>query len=270
MKEKPSSGIKQFLLTLLATTFSIILTFGTSAIIDRRHKEAAKKEMVMMIIYDFDKTIERAQEAESAIHQAKEVELEVARHPEYYDSLRFYIMPAVTVASEEFSETTENIFSSNIETMPAVTVASEEFSETTENIFSSNIETFNTLGNVNFVHEVSSFYSQRRSYQQVLDELKKKVLESGYAQYIESFLDIGFPTYYYTSYSFLKSFQATRNRCMQMMKVSEEELKEFSNQRLVNEDHSEDPGSTNEQMLMELFEEEEILKQAIEKLTQKH
>ena len=245
MKEKPSSGTKQFLLTLLATTFSIILTFGTSAIIDRRHKEAAKKEMVMMIIYDFDKTIEQAQEAESAIHQAKEVELEVARHPEYFDSLRFYIMPAVTVASEEFSETTENIFSSNI-------------------------ETFNTLGNVNFVHEVSSFYSQRRSYQQVLDELKKKVLESGYAQYIESFLDIGFPTYYYTSYSFLKSFQATRNRCMQMMKVSEEELKEFSNQRLVNEDHSEDPGSANEQMLMELFEEEDILKQAKEKLTQKH
>ena len=71
MKEKPSSGTKQFLLTLLATTFSIILTFGTSAIIDRRHKAAAKKEMVMMIIYDFDKTIEQAQEAESAIHQAK-------------------------------------------------------------------------------------------------------------------------------------------------------------------------------------------------------
>ncbi len=53
MKEKPSSGIKQFLLTLLATTFSIILTFGTSAIIERRHKAAAKKEMAMMIIYDF-------------------------------------------------------------------------------------------------------------------------------------------------------------------------------------------------------------------------
>lgn len=246
MKEKPSSGTKQFLLTLLATTFSIILTFGTSAIIDRRHKEAAKKEMVMMILYDFDKTIEQVQKAESAIHQAKEVELEVARHPEYYDSLRFYIMPAVTVASEEFSETTENIFSSNI-------------------------ETFNTLGNVNFVHEVSSFYSQRRSYQQqVLDELKKEVLESEYAQNIESFLDIGFPTYYYTCYAYLKSIQTTRNRCMQMMKVSEEELKEFSNQRLVNEDHSEDPGSTNEQMLMELFEEEDILKQAKEKLEQNH
>ena len=243
MKEKPSSGTKQFLLTLLATTFSIILTFGTSAIIDRRHKAAAKKEMVMMILYDFDKTIEQVQKAESAIHQAKEVELEVARHPEYYDSLRFYIMPAVTVAAEEFSETTENIFSSNI-------------------------ETFNTLGNVNFVHEVSSFYSQRRSYQQqVLDELKKEVLESEYAQNIESFLDIGFPTYYYTSYAFLKSFQATRNRCMQMMKVSEEELKEFSQMRSVNNEHGEE-GISSQQLLLEMVEDDEIIRQAKEKLEQ--
>ena len=243
MKEKPSSDTKQFLLTLLATTFSIILTFGTSAIIDRRHKAAAKKEMVMMILYDFDKTIEQVQKAESAIHQAKEVELEVARHPEYYDSLRFYIMPAVTVASEEFSETTENIFSSNI-------------------------ETFNTLGNVNFVHEVSSFYSQRRSYQQqVLDELKKEVLESEYAQNIESFLDIGFPTYYYTSYAYLKSIQTTRNRCMQMMKVSEEELKEFSQMRSVNNEHGEE-GFSNQQLLLEMVEDDEIIRQAKEKLEQ--
>ena len=242
MKEKPSSGTKQFLLTLLATTFSIILTFGTSAIIDKRHKAAAKKEMVMMILYDFDKTIEQVQKAESAIHRAKEAELEVARHPEYFDSLRFNIMPAVTVAAEEFSETTENIFSSNI-------------------------ETFNTLGNVNFVHEVSSFYSQRRSYQQVLDELKKKVLESGYAQYIENFLDIGFPTYYYTSYSFLKSFQATRNRCMQMMKVSEEELKEFSQMRSVNNEHDEE-GTSSQQLFQETIEADEIIRQAKEKLEQ--
>ena len=242
MKKNISSDTKNFLLTLLATTFSIILTFGTSAIIDRRHKAAAKKEMVMMILYDFDKTIEQVQKAESAIHQAKEAELEVARHPEYFDSLRFNIMPAVTVAAEEFSETTENIFSSNI-------------------------ETFNTLGNVNFVHEVSSFYSQRRSYQQVLDELKKKVLESGYAQYIESFLDLGFPMYYYVSYAFLKSLQTTRNRCMQMMKVSEEELKEFSQMRSVNNEHSEE-GTSSQQLFQETIEADEIIRQAKEKLEQ--
>ncbi len=97
MKEKPSSGTKQFLLTLLATTFSIILTFGTSAIIDRRHKEAAKKEMVMMIIYDFDKTIEQLEDVSSAFQKAKRDQQELAFHPEYLDSLRFQFTDAFKV-----------------------------------------------------------------------------------------------------------------------------------------------------------------------------
>ena len=243
MKEKPSSGTKQFLLTLLATTFSIILTFGTSAIIDRRHKAAAKKEMVMMILYDFDKTIEQVQKAESAIHRAKEAELEVARHPEYFDSLRFNIMPAVTVAAEEFSETTENIFSSNI-------------------------ETFNTLGNVNFVHEVSSFYSMRHKYEEDLLVGYKKEMESGLMEPIGKFLEFDFPNYYFTNQLYLNALKSTRDLCMKMMKVSEDEMKEFSNQRVVNEDHGEDYGISNEQLMKEMFEEEEILKQAREKLTQ--
>ena len=85
MKEKPSSDTKQFLLTLLATTISIILTFGTSAIIDRRHKAAAKKEMVMMIIYDFDKTIEQVQYTDSVFQQASKAQQEIALHPESFN-----------------------------------------------------------------------------------------------------------------------------------------------------------------------------------------
>ena len=243
MKEKRSSDTKQFLLTLLATTISIVLTFGTSAVIERRHKEAAKKEMVMMILYDFDKTIEQVQNTHSAIQRARDVELEIARHPEYYDSLCFNIMPAIAATSEDFSETTETIFSSNI-------------------------ETFNTLGNVNFVHEVSSFYSKRRSYQQhVLDELKKEVYGSEYAQHMEGFLGISFPMHYYTSWEFLKSFQETRNRCMQMMKVSEEELKEFSQMRSVSNEHSEDD-TFDKQMLQEMMDADDIIRQAKENLEQ--
>ena len=244
MKEKPSSGTKQFLLTLLATTFSIILTFGTSAIIDRRHKAAAKKEMVMMILYDFDKTIEQLEDASSAFKKAKLSQQELAFHPEYFDSLRFQFTDALMVVQMEFSETTENIFSSNI-------------------------ETFNTLGNVNFVHEVSSFYSLRHKYEEdLLVGYKKEVSESGLMESVGKIIKLDFPDYYFTNQVYLKSMKSTRDLCMKMMKVSEEELKEFSNQRLVNEDHSEDPGSTNEQMLMELFEEEDILKQAKEKLEQ--
>ncbi|KWW25656.1 MAG: hypothetical protein F082_600 [bacterium F082] len=197
-----------------------------------------------MILYDFDKTIEQVQKAESAIHQAKEAELEVARHPEYFDSLRFNIMPAVTVAAEEFSETTENIFSSNI-------------------------ETFNTLGNVNFVHEVSSFYSMRHKYEEdLLVGYKKEMTESGLMNSVGKLLKFDFPNYYFMNQVYLKSLKSTRDLCMKMMKVSEDEMKEFSNQRVVNEDHGEDYGISNEQLMKEMFEEEEILKQAIEKLEQ--
>ena len=113
MKEKPSSDTKQFLLTLLATTFSIILTFGTSAIIDRRHKEAAKKEMVMMIIYDFDKTIEQVQYADSVFRQAFKAQQDAILHPEHFNSHYSTFMASVQLIYTEFSETTEKVFSSN-------------------------------------------------------------------------------------------------------------------------------------------------------------
>ena len=45
------------MLALLATTISIVLTFGTAAIIENHKKKTAKKEMVMMVLNDFDKTI---------------------------------------------------------------------------------------------------------------------------------------------------------------------------------------------------------------------
>lgn len=47
-----SEELKQFVMTLVATTVSIVLTFGTTAIIDRHKKRADKRELVMMIMYD--------------------------------------------------------------------------------------------------------------------------------------------------------------------------------------------------------------------------
>ncbi len=98
------SAWQQFLLSLLATTVSIVLTFGTSGFIEWRQKEAAKKEMVMMIVYDFDKTMEDVQKAETAFKQASELQQLIALHPEYYDSLRFQFTPAVT-AKRSFNRT---------------------------------------------------------------------------------------------------------------------------------------------------------------------
>lgn len=242
MKKIESSNLKQFLLSLLATTFSIVLTFGTSAIIEKRHKKAAKREMVMMIIYDFNKTIEQVQNADSAFREASLLQQEVALHPENYDRLRFRFKPAVMFASNEFAETTEKIFSSNI-------------------------ETFNTLGNVNFVQEVSSFYNARRDYKEtVLDPLKEQVSKSPVSRSIEDLFNFDFPEYSFNNSNSLEIMRKIRNRCMQMMKVKEDELEKFSRQRSVTEDNREEDNTNHEQMLEELIRANELIKQAKEKL----
>jgi len=235
---------QQFLLSLLATTVSIVLTFGTSGFIEWRQKEAAKKEMVMMIVYDFDKTIEDVQKAETAFKQASELQQLIALHPEYYDSLRFQFTPAVTVSQMAFSETTENIFSSNI-------------------------ETFNTLGNVNFVHEVSNFYGMRKRFQeQVLDVLKNTVNESAFSKSVENLFKFDFPDNYYMTRIYLSSMKRSRNLCMKMMKISEEEMKEFSQLRLVDEKNSLGDEVLEQGFVNEMLEAESIINEAKKKLQQ--
>lgn len=237
-------GMKQFLLSLLATTISIVLTFGTSAVLEKRQKEAAKKEMVMMILYDFDKTIEQVQYADSVFQQAFKAQHDVILHPEHFDSHRSVFMNAVGLIYIEFSETTENVFSSNI-------------------------ETFNTLGNVNFVHEVSAFYNMRRFYQEnVMDKFEKEICGSGIAQSIDNLLKVTFPDHYFNSRQSLITLQKMRNRCMQMMKVSEEDLMEFSRLRSVVEVNSEEDDRAHQQLLDEYIEAEILLREANEKLEQ--
>ena len=66
---KAGSGIssfKQLLLSFVATTISIALTFGTAAFLDNKKKESDKREMVMMILNDFDKSIAQLEALDSS------------------------------------------------------------------------------------------------------------------------------------------------------------------------------------------------------------
>ena len=60
-------GARQFLMSLVATTISIILTFGTATLLDSNKKEKAKREMVMMILYDLAGSVEHVQKQDSLI-----------------------------------------------------------------------------------------------------------------------------------------------------------------------------------------------------------
>ena len=229
------SSVKQFLLSLLATTISIVLTFGTAAVIDNHKKNQAKKEMVLMVINDFDKTIGVLEKADTAFLRCRDLQMDLANHPEHFDSVRILIPAALTWINEEFTETTEKIFSTSI-------------------------ETFNTIGNVNFVNEVSSFYLTRHKYKEiVLDQLKEELEREPITQSRKSLLSVNFPDHVYFNRIFLNELKATRDRCVQMMDLSEEEIAKFSKQQMTE---IADPEWTDRQL--QLIEECESCKTVIE------
>ncbi|MBO4804117.1 MAG: hypothetical protein J5503_06160 [Muribaculaceae bacterium] len=203
------SSIKQFLLSLIATTISIVLTFGTAAIIDHHKKNEAKKEMALMVINDIDQSIEMLEKADSGLVECQTMQQDLAFHPEHFDSLRLLFPTKFVWIGEEFSEITEKIFSTNI-------------------------ETFNTIGNVNFVNEVSSFYLARRKYKEmVLDELKADLEREPLSQSLKALMNVSFPDYVYENRAFLKDMKDYRERCVQLMKVSEEDIANFSKRQKI-------------------------------------
>ena len=234
------SSAKQFFLSLIATTVSIVLTFGTAAIIDHHKKEAAKREMVMMVISDFDKTIEILQKADSALCECRRVQLDLATHPEHFDSLRFVIPQEMTFIGDEFSETIEKIFTTSI-------------------------ETFNTIGDVNFVNEASSFYLARSKYKEiVLDKLKAELIETPVSQSLKSLMNISIPEYVFINKTFLLDMEESRDKCMVMMKISKDDMRKFNMQQrgeLINPER----GAIINQALKECDSCNAVINQAREK-----
>lgn len=67
-KFKFANFSRELLMTTIATTISIILTFGTAHVLEVRQKKAEGKQMVMMVIHDIDNA------EESFLKMAKEEE----------------------------------------------------------------------------------------------------------------------------------------------------------------------------------------------------
>lgn len=236
------SSVKQFFLSLIATSVSIILTFGTAAIIDHNKKESAKKEMVKMVISDFDKTINILMKTDTAFREISRMQLEVADHPERFDSLRF-ILPI---------------------TMSRIDI---EYPETTEKIFTSSIETFSTIGNANFVNEVSSFYIYRNHYKNdVMDHLKKELEEKEAIATLKGLLSVNFSEYVYENWAMLKSLKMIRDKCMQMMNVTEQDMQAFSKQQQIDEEIGSEDSDTLQRLYEEWLKAIDVIEQANAKL----
>jgi hypothetical protein len=146
------ASMKQFLLSIVATSISIALTFGTAAFLDNKKKQSEKCEIVMMVMYDMYNSLKSIENADSTIQQAMDVQLQIAEDTTKFEALRFKF---------------------------ALLMPKAEYTETTERIFSTSIETINTVGNVLFTENVAEFYQMRKYYKtSVCDSIANDITRS--------------------------------------------------------------------------------------------
>ena len=235
---KPSQ-LKRFLMTLAATTISIILTFGTTAIVERKKQNAEKREMVMMVMYDMRQTLDGIAQCEQKMRDFFDLQVDLVAHPQRYQQVGFAQLAANT---------------------PVL-----EYPVTTENIFKSSIETINTLGSVLFVQTVSSFYDKRAMYKNnVVSDFMKDAAEA--IRLYDSLSSFDATLFLFYGQSLRQAMNEDFEQCKLIMKVSDADLDVFSaeQQRLLDATQSDAEEQESNSFLREMTERMQVLEHARE------
>lgn len=225
-------------MTFIATTFSIVLTFGTAALIDKRQKEKSKRQMVMYVLYDMNRSIELVEHVDSMLREGLELQIEVARDTSLFEQNKYFFNHC----------------------MPQ-----DHFDKTTAQIFSSNFETLNTLDNVRFVEMISTFYHDRDAYETiVIDSCGTEFLKMSHLWNLQSALEFPFSTYILMSGLVGGSMKEDFQRCKELMGVTDEEMASFELQKQGQDKSNTSSEINKEKYLKEVIENDARLKSAIE------
>ncbi len=240
---KTGSGMattKQFMLSLLATTVSIVLTFGTAAVIDNNKKQNEKREIVMMVMYDMYNSLKSAEVADSNIHQLMNFQLQMAEDTTMYEKLKFQF----------------------VQLLPNYT-----YTETTERIFSSNIETINTIGNVIFTENVAKFYQNRKYYKEIVCDSINHISSNELSRFnLKNTLQLELMPFGLISGSILYDMQHLFALCKQMMDVTDDEIDAYRRERVHLEETLTNKNESVDQLNKEIFQLQSKIDYSIEKL----
>lgn len=116
-------SLKELLMTFLGTTISIVLTFGTSALLDNHQKAAQQRQTAIMSVYDIDEIIRLVKEDMEKEKALSEVTYYLFTHQEELDSVStdtlkmaiVYLVENVSEKPEWADDSKEKAFSGNIE-----------------------------------------------------------------------------------------------------------------------------------------------------------
>lgn len=221
------SSMKQFLLSIAATSVSIALTFGTAAIIDHNKKQKEKHEIVMMVLYDMYNSLKIVERADSMLHESVRLQLKIAEDTTQFQKLKVNFIPMLPTTN---------------------------YTETTERIFSTNIETINTVGNVLFTENVANFYQSRKTYKTVIcDTIHNHFSVNVSLANVKNMLDFDYAVNAAISHGMLNDMRHMFVQCQQMMNVSDEEVEKYRDARLQMDqktiDKDEDHFSTADEVI---------------------
>ena len=238
---KTGSGMatmKQLLLSVVATSISIALTFGTAAVIDSNKKEKEKREIVMMVMYDMYNSLMSVQQADSMIYESMLIQRQIAEDTAKFSSLRFQL----------------------VHNVPRV-----DYTETTERIFSSSIETINTVANVLFTENVADFYQARQVYKrEICDSIVGRIVRDNPFTTLKGVLGFEYTYDAVISAEILQNIRHLFAQCQQMMDVTDEEIEAYRAERKQMEwstkDKSESESAPEEKVLQLQREIEQAVK----------
>ena len=199
MKEKHTAW-NDLLKTIFATTFSIVLTFGTATLIERHKQVKEKRQIVLMTMYDLNNSLNQARHCDSLFQEFVELQKLIFENPALLEDSLLALVKSVPVMN---------------------------YTETIENIFSTNIETIHTISNVYFVEKASEFYQLRKRFEKNVEEFEVSYDAFLLSLSYEDLVAFNACTHFVISSNLLADMEHLYLQCKQIMKVTDKELEAF-------------------------------------------
>lgn len=132
---------KDFVVAILATTVSIVLTFGTSKLIEHNNQKKERRLTALMVMSSIESFARSIDESAEVWDRLDSVAVWLLRLP---------LDEVERLGEEPFQDAVNEVFQAPI----------IRHDQTAETIFSSNIDTWKNMGNFQFVDNVGACFSQ--------------------------------------------------------------------------------------------------------------
>jgi hypothetical protein len=142
---------KDFVVAILATTVSIVLTFGTSKLVERSNQKKERRLTALMVMSSIESFARSIDESAEVWDRLDSVAVWLLRMP---------IEEVERLGEEPFKDAVNEVFQAPI----------IRHDQTAETVFSSNIDTWKNIGNFQFVDNVGACFSQMNWIEEKINE----------------------------------------------------------------------------------------------------